>query len=208
MGVLDAAMGVPGRRIQHGLKLQLLPLIWDSSEANQATNVRLGLELLQELPRLNTPQMSEIVITVPRDFSQIIKRANQVETFDTALPKAEGNWLDNSHPRRVRIILDEAKARKLEVGKYRLLFPIMVPARLPSYNVFVLTVCGPPPAGSNATCTGPDDPKAIVSFPSAGFKFGESHPDALKLSVSSTISRRCPMAAWLALPFCLAALLS
>jgi hypothetical protein len=179
--VVDAAMNIPGRFIQHGLPLTTMPLIWSSSEASKSALITLGFELLQELPEEDPPTMSELVVEVPRDFQQQIFRAAHFEMSGTDLPVRDGAWLDVSHPQRVRVLLDEAQTKVLPVGQYGFSFPVMLPARMPAYNVWLLTVCGPAPTGVNeSSCTGSEDPRALVSYPMAGFALGETHPSAVQ----------------------------
>lgn len=207
--VMDAAMNVPGGRIQHGLSVAALSLVWSNSEPNYAASISLGFELVQSLPPIekDPPVMSELVVKVPRDFLQQVRRKNQIEVLNQPLPWRSGEWLDASDPTKLNFWLDESITPELAVGRYRFSFPVLVPSRMPKYNVFVLTICGPAVNTTNATaaspkCTGEEDPRAMVSFPLAGFAMGESHPSAEKYTVTGATWRRGAATSWwVALPW-------
>lgn len=184
--VSDAAMSIPGLRIQHGLPISAMPLIWGMAEPNRNTFVSTGIELLAELPLKDPPIMSEIIIEMPPDFSHQVQKTAQLETLTEPLPRREGGWLDVTDPRRLRLLMDEEAIQKLAIGSYRFQWPIMVPAVMPKYNIWELTVCSP--AIRNESCTGSDDPRALVSFPLAGFGMGESHPSSIAFTQTGDAS--------------------
>jgi len=192
--VVDARMNLPAAQIQLGLALGALELVWSSSDANRPATVSLGYELLQELPEkhLGPPVISEIIIEVPRDFAQQVRRINQIEVLANPFRWRLNDWMDSSDPRRLRLRVDDDWSIAMPTGRYRLSFPVMVPARMPKYNIFVITVCGP--AGPNASvwCSGPDDPRAMASFPLAGFRLGDTHPSAPKAAVTGHAARALP----------------
>jgi len=193
--VQDAAMSIPGMRIQHGLALAALELIWGTAEPKRSTAVSLGIELLAELPLKDPPIMSEILVDLPEDFSQQVLKSSHVETLAEPLPKRSGGWLDVANPGRLRLLLDENAVQNLGVGKYRFQFPIRVPAAMPKYNVWTMTICGP--ADTNVSCSGPNDPRALVSFPMSGFKMGQNHPSSINnQQTASACQVRLPVA-WL-----------
>jgi len=76
--------------------------------------------------------------------------------------------------------MDEEAIQKLAIDSYRFQWPILVPAVMPKYNIWELTVCSP--AIRNESCTGSNDPRALVTFPLAGFAMGESHPSSIAFS--------------------------
>ncbi|CAK0796491.1 unnamed protein product [Prorocentrum cordatum] len=168
--VIDAAMNIQGLQIQHGLPMTALDLTWSNSEAGQRSTVSLGFELVSDLPELNPPVLHELVVQLPPDFSQQVTNALHIEWADKALPYAQATpaglldgplmpvWLDATDPSRLNIFLDEAAAEDLEVGTYRFSFPVVVPALIPAYNVFTVTLCTPPPVNATYTlCTGAQD---------------------------------------------------
>eukprot|EP00930_Biecheleria_cincta_P038971 TRINITY_DN26793_c0_g1_i2.p1 TRINITY_DN26793_c0_g1~~TRINITY_DN26793_c0_g1_i2.p1 ORF type:complete len:2370 (+),score=328.03 TRINITY_DN26793_c0_g1_i2:2584-9693(+) len=195
--VQDAAMSIPGVRIQHGLALAALELIWGTAEPKRSTTVSLGIELLGELPLKDPPIMSELLVDVPEDFTQLVLKSSHVETLSQALPRRSGGWLDVSNPRRLRLLLDEDAVQTLAMGKYRFQFPIRVPAAMPKYNVWTITMCGP--TNTNTTCSGPDDPRALVSFPLSGFKMGDTHPSSIQNQQTAGAWQVQLPLAWLAL---------
>jgi len=178
--VVDAAMSVPGMRIQHGLAVKYMPLIWQSSEPNRPAFVSLGFELLEDLPERSPPTISEILIRLPLDFYHLVKRFSQVELVPDPfkLPMREGLWLDfRTSPLTIRIFLDEIASAGLKPGRYRIQFPVWVPGRMPRNNIWALTLCGPH-SMSGAACMDEHSPRSLVTFPLAGFKMNEQHPSA------------------------------
>eukprot|EP00929_Paragymnodinium_shiwhaense_P030622 TRINITY_DN1731_c0_g1_i1.p1 TRINITY_DN1731_c0_g1~~TRINITY_DN1731_c0_g1_i1.p1 ORF type:complete len:3325 (+),score=634.57 TRINITY_DN1731_c0_g1_i1:113-10087(+) len=192
--VVDAAMNVPGLNIQHGLQLAALPLTWSNSEPGRPSTVGFGFELLADLPEVNPPIMSEVVLTVPQDFQQSVRRTSHIEVLGEPLPLREGTWLDNSDPRSLRMFFDHDKVQTLAPGRYRWTFPVSVPIRLPSYNVYTMTICRP--STTNATCTGPRDPRALVAFPYPGFNLGEIGPGSTVSAQTAAAGRQARTAVW------------
>lgn len=180
--VVDAAMGIPGLRIQHGFPVRYLPLMWGSAEASRPASVSLGFELLADLPERDPPTMSELLIRLPRDFYHVVKRLSHVElSVDGApLPLRDGLWLDfRSSSVYLRLLLDEAKTPFMKPGRYRIQFPVWVPGRMPRNNVWMLTICGPATA-TGGFCTDENSPRALVTFPLAGFSMNEVHPSTVQ----------------------------
>ncbi|CAJ1414885.1 unnamed protein product [Effrenium voratum] len=195
--VSDAAMSIPGLRIQHGLPISAMPLIWGMAEPNRNTFVSTGIEILGELPLKDPPIISEIIIQMPPDFSHQVQKTAQLETLTQPLPRRDGGWLDVTDPRRLRLLMDEEAIQKLAIGAYRFQWPIMVPAVMPKYNIWELTVCSP--ALRNESCTGSNDPRALASFPLAGFNMGESHPSSIAFSQTGAAASSCVSPVLLAL---------
>lgn len=181
--VVDARMNIPGMRIQHGLKVASLPLIWGSSEASKPATVSLGFELLDELPENQPPVMSEIIIRVPQDFYQSVRRVSQVQMEGSPLPLRSGQWLIFDNPKFIRVLLDTTKTPTLEPGNYRIQFPAWVPARIPNNNVWIFTICSNQPG----TCVDELSDRALVSFPTAGFQLNQVHPSTRNRGVDATV---------------------
>jgi len=176
--VVDAAMSIAGMRIQHGLPVRYLPLIWGSSEPNRPASVSLGFQLLDDLPERDPPTMTELLFRLPRDFYHTVKRLSQVEIIADGgtLPIREGLWLDfRTSPLFLRVFLDETQSPKLKPGRYRIQFPVWVPGRMPRNNIWMLTICGPASMGGGA-CMNEYSQRALVTFPMAGFTMNEVHP--------------------------------
>jgi len=190
--VVDAAMSIPGMRIQHGFPVRYLPLIWGSSEPNRPGAVSFGFQLLADLPERDPPTISELLFKMPRDFYHIVKRLSQVELMcDHTLPVREGLWLDfRSSPLYLRVFLDETKSAKLKPGRYRIQFPVWIPGRLPRNNVWQLTICGKAYVGGGH-CLNEYSPRALVTFPVAGFFMNEVHPSTVQDGqVNGAVMRR------------------
>lgn len=206
--VMDAAMNVHGNRIEHGITVAALPLIWGASKANQASSASMGFELLADMPLKNPPIMSEIVVTLPVTFEQTVRRASHIEFLSGTLPLREGAWLDVENMRKVVLKFNEQAVQTLATGRYRFSFPIKLPSRMPKYNVFHVTICSPAPPGNNDTCSGdPQDPRAITTFPLAGFDLGDSHPAANQYMPAAASTRRMSAAPEATLVIAVAALL-
>lgn len=178
--VLDAAMEADGLQIQKGLPMTALDLAWSNSEPEEKSTVSLGFELVSELPAQNPPQLGELVVELPPSFELTVTGPDEVEWTDMSLPHAESPWLDTTQPDRLGILLDEAACENLDIGAYRVAFPVRVPVQVPTYNVFVVTLCSPPSSNLSSRCTGWNDGRALVSFPISGFELGEVHPTALQ----------------------------
>lgn len=188
--VVDAAMVVPGLRIQHGLSVATIPLEWTASEPNRPGRVTVGFELLEDLPENDPPTMTEVVVTVPKDFTQQVFAPRHIEVVGNApLPRVEeGTWVDNTNPRKLTIFFDPDQTATLAPAQYKFSFPITIPARLPAYNVYIMTICGP--STSNETCYGPDAERALLSLVWPGFNLGDVHPSALAYTSATGDARR------------------
>jgi len=186
--VMDAAITIHGLEIQHGLQVGALPLFWSASEPMRAATIGLGFQLVDLLPEeteeFSPPIMQELVITMPQDFQQTVQKLSHIEVMHGSmpLPYAPGTWLVNNDPKQLRIFFDPLKTKILDIGRYKWTFPIFVPARLPAYNIFTMTICGP--NTDNSTCNGPHDPRALVTFPWPGFNHGDVHPAAASYSMT------------------------
>jgi len=174
--VIDARMNIPGMRIQHGLKVSALPLVWGSSEASRPATVSLGFELLEDLPENQPPVISELILMVPQDFYQSIRRVSQVQIMNDPLPKRPGQWLHYDNPKYLKVLLDEKYTPTLAPGSYRIQFPAWVPARIPNNNVWLLVLCKPGPGDCVTLDNMPNPNRSLVSFPLAGFELNEEHP--------------------------------
>jgi len=192
--VVDAAMNVSGNRVQHGITVKALELTWTASLPGRPSVVSFGFELLVPLPAKDPPVVSEIVVTVPQTMEQTVTRASHIEILGLPFPFREGTWLNVQDPRKVKLLLDEQKVETLEVGKYRVAFPILLPTRMPKYNVYHVSLCERNPRqGDNTTCSGdPQDPRVITTFPLAGFALGQEHPSAMLYRAAGGSPRRCP----------------
>lgn len=206
--VANAAMAVPGMRIQHGFRVKYLPLTWGSSEANRPAFVSLGFELLEDLPERDPPTISEILIRLPLDFYHVVKKLSQVEIISeelgaSSLPLRTGLWLDfRSSPLMLRIFLDEVKTSTLKPGRYRIQFPVWIPGRMPRNNMWLLTLCGPASLAAGAACMNEYSPRSLATFPIAGFGLNEVHPSMKIGDVDAACSRS------VLLPLVLAAVLT
>lgn len=211
--VVDAAMNVSGLPIQGGVTVGALPLIWSSSVPLSVGLISLGFELLDDMPPKDPPIISEVVVTVPLAFEQIVRRGSQIEVVGLPLPlRTAGPWLAVDRPRQVVLRMDEIKVKTLTPGRYRFAFPVLLPSQMPPYNVFHITLCGPNTDGTNSTCSGdPQDPRALTTFPLAGFALGEVSPGAVQYvgTAGSPLSRPSAgldmLLALLALPWALGA---
>ena len=167
----------PGYNIIHGLKVSALDIIWGYANPGQQSVISMGFELLEELPDQSPPIISEIVVTIPRDFEHRVVRASNIESLASPIPlRKDISPFDVTNLRKIVMFLDEEKTSQLEVGRYSFSFPLLLPSRMPKYNVYTLTLCGPNPAGVNASCTGQDDQRALASFPLSGFAMRTASP--------------------------------
>jgi len=188
--VVDAAMNVPGNRIEHGITLSALELIWGSSDGGKASQISVGFELLAEMPEVEPPLMSEVVVTLPETFEHVVTRASHIEVLGAPFPFRNPNWLNVDNPRQVKLLMDEKAVATLPLGLYRFSFPALLPSKMPKFNVFLVSICGPNLDGTNATCSGdPQDARVITTFPLAGFELGDEHPSAMQYMAASPAIR-------------------
>eukprot|EP00929_Paragymnodinium_shiwhaense_P030623 TRINITY_DN1731_c0_g2_i1.p1 TRINITY_DN1731_c0_g2~~TRINITY_DN1731_c0_g2_i1.p1 ORF type:complete len:3304 (+),score=505.88 TRINITY_DN1731_c0_g2_i1:116-10027(+) len=196
--VLDAAMAIPGMTVKQEVKQDLLlaalPMRFSSSAPSNPSTLSFGFELLSELPEESTPVMSEVVVTLPQEFVQKVSQPSHVQELADPLPLRQGKWVDYSGIRTLSIFFDHDKVKKLKPGKYRWSFPVLLPIRMPPYNVYTLTICGP--SALNATCTGPRDARALVTFPYAGFYEGDSGLGGSIAAQTAAAGRQARMTTW------------
>merc|ERR1712137_262415 len=120
--------------------------------------------------------MDQIVVTMPPTVEQQVKRESHVESMGNRLPFKDGQWLTVSDPTKVVFHLDPTKTATFAKGRYWFAFPVMIPTRIPKYNVYHISFCKMIP-GDTSTCSGdPQDPRVFTTLPLAGFKLGEVHP--------------------------------
>jgi hypothetical protein len=176
--VADAAMNIPGYEIRHGIKVVGTELIWSNSEMGKLTVISLGFSLLEALPEKDPPEIAEILITMPDDFEHTVKTNRDIAGINEALPIKSGpNWLDFENVKYLRIILDKEKTKTLARGTYNFVFPALIPQPLmPPRNFWTLSLC----SSSEGGCRSRDDPSVIVTFPFAGFQYGDVNPASLR----------------------------
>jgi hypothetical protein len=176
--VADAAMNLPGYEIRHGIKMVGTELIWSNSEMGKLTVISLGFKLLEMLPEKDPPEIAEILITCPDDFEHTVKTPRDITGMSPDLPLEEGNdWLDIENVKYIRIKLDKEKTKTLRQGTYSFVFPALIPQPLmPPRNFWTLSVC----RSSKDGCRSMHDEAVIVTFPFAGFQYGDVNPKSLR----------------------------
>lgn len=175
--VKDAAVRMPAPPIQDKLRIQALPLQWTSSRAGRATTISIGFNALETLPDpiiAEFQQVGEILITLPSGFLHLVEIESDFSSTNEDLPKRRKGWLDYMKKNQVRVSLDLNQTGSwapMKSGKYEFRFPVLVPMLLPAVNVWHISLCSPSyPNG----CTRLSDPNVLLSFPMAGFNFGDA----------------------------------
>jgi hypothetical protein len=105
---------------------------------------------------------------------------------------AEGKpkWLDSTQPDRLRISLNTQKtgiSGLSETGEYEFQFQVIVPAQIPNYNVWTVSLCK-----GNGGCITSGDSAVQLVMPIPGFKHNE---------VSSLFEDEGASSAWTISPF-------
>jgi hypothetical protein len=192
--VQDSAMDIPGQTIQKDLLVVGAPLKWTSSEAGQATTITVGFTVEEAIP---TGLLGAILITFPENFGHAIEKASSVVSDLDQLPLLSGDsdsaWLDFRMVDRLIVLLDPAKG--VAKGSYQLAFPVTVPEQMPAYNVWQITLCK---HSSNGVCLHAQGAESLVTFPYAGFSFGEDLPGVLLAEAEARNSaHQCGQLTWM-----------
>eukprot|EP00397_Hematodinium_sp_SG-2012_P005018 GEMP01005035.1.p1 GENE.GEMP01005035.1~~GEMP01005035.1.p1 ORF type:complete len:731 (+),score=154.13 GEMP01005035.1:195-2387(+) len=179
--VVDAAMNVLGQDIQPGLIMSASPLRWSRSEVGHLSAVTLGFNVKESKSSQGTEvrrKIGEILINFPAGFIHGVSQPGHVFTTIQKGDLADGvplskpkEWLDSSQKDRLRISVNTPPGLG-ETGEYIFTFPVYVPAQIPPYNVWIISICD---AGGG--CISSMDSSVRVAFPLAGFQIGQVSPD-------------------------------
>jgi hypothetical protein len=174
--VHDGAMNLPGQKISTDPSVAALPFVWSNSEPKRPAVITMGFDVLSKA----TQNVSGLLFNLPPGFQHQVDRPSDFRVRSPFLatntsrdrfgdPTGE-SWLDwRSSKETFRIFLDASTL--MEKGQYEFEFPVMVPAKIPSFNAWTLSLCQVP------VCESRSDPNVLVTIPVAGFNHGERHPD-------------------------------
>lgn len=193
--VIDGVTTIPGVRIFRGFESEAIEFWHGESKPMGITRVSLGFNLVQQYAAGGGPTFSQICIRIPPTFEHAATKLQDVAMYTpSSLPLFFDEELGIRDPRRndvafelgvrpdgridpeyVLIRLNEKSGKPMMIqGEHRIEFAVRVPTVIPNKNVFVLTVCQQGEgASANTTCTDPQSPRAITSFPFIGFNMGD-----------------------------------
>jgi len=184
--VQDAAMHLPGPPIRDKLKIKAAPLLWTQSNPNMPSVATVGFEVIDDLPdNVVAPdqQVAQILIVLPSGFQQTVQKTTDFVILNSDMPLASGNWLNYLLEDRliVTMNLNQTAWKTLKAGVFMFSFPIQIPATLPVYNVWTLSLCTPSTVG----CIQTSDPTVLVNFGILGFTFGGKSANSPGLTASA-----------------------
>jgi len=170
--VRDAAVGLPGMRIQEKLKLQSIAMHWTSSRPNRPSTVLMGFEAMDPLPGIvvaPNQQVKEILISLPVGFTHLVEGVQDFTIVNADMPLASPQYLDYYEKDRLRVMLNLNRTSwtTLKVGTYSFRFSVMIPDPLPVFNVWSLSLC-------SGTCKRISEPTVLTTFAIPGFGFNEA----------------------------------
>jgi hypothetical protein len=96
--------------------------------------------------------------------------------MNRAFPYNPDYWVDFNRTNVIRIVVDDTVVtvedtridkRFIEASLYRFSFPVLVPRKIPPYNVWYIVIC------SDRDCGTKSDDSAKVMLPVGGFEVGE-----------------------------------
>lgn len=170
--VRDAAMGVSGMPLQQGIYASAGPLLYTSSEAQQASIITVGFDVTVAIER---NVVSAVLITLPENFVHNVGGSDGLVISNEAneAMRLQVQSVDTSVQDRLTILMDTTLS--VPEGRFRFSFPATVPQKMPAYNVWQVTLCrNRNTTGVGAACTQAYGPGALVTFPVPGFR----HSDA------------------------------
>jgi len=178
--VHDGAMNMPGQKISTDVMVAAIPFFWSNSQPGQGASITMGFDVLTKA----TVSVHGLLFNLPDGFEHRVERDSDFvvkSPFMKVSSNASG-WLDwQSDKEALWVYLDTSgkSFELLEKGKYEFVFPTVVPARIPSFNAWTMSLC------RVSRCATKDDPNVIVTLPVAGFRHGERHPNWGKKATAS-----------------------
>jgi len=191
--VKDAAVDLPGYKIWDKLKIRAMPFVWDMSKPGRPSKVTVGFTVIEPLPdNIVAPeqQVFTILITLPVGFIQLVQDVSDFEILNENMPLAQPMPVDYMEKDSLRVYLNPngTSWEALKSGNYQFRFPVLVPALLPAYNVWQVSLCRP----GYGPCNRVTAPAVLVNFAMKGFNYDEVYVEQVTesptLGVASTSS--------------------
>lgn len=171
--VQDATTVVKGQQLQSELHVGPRPLRWTAAEAGQASSVVMGFEVRQQVKR---GLVESVLLTLAENFEHSLETPRGIEILNPSFPLSSSHgatsWADIRKEDRILIHID--LARPLPPGQYDFRIPITVPEELSAFNVWQVTLCT---EGRAAEPCSVESPRALATFPAAGFSLASRMPE-------------------------------
>ncbi|CAD7940504.1 unnamed protein product [Amoebophrya sp. A25] len=185
--VKDAAMDMPGIQILSGIDIRFDALTWNRADANKKSQIMVSFTVFESTTSFGARSLrdlGEVLINFPEGFFHTIVSFSEVKVFRNGdaggMPLVMDEedvprWLDYTQPDRLRINLmtgkDVSPSGLEGQGSYAFTFSVAVPAQIPPYNVWRVSLC----EGSGG-CISAFDSSVKLSFPVPGFVHGQMSP--------------------------------
>jgi hypothetical protein len=184
--VKDAAVDLPGQTIWEKLKIKANFLNWDLSKPGRTSTITVGFTVVEPLPdNIVAPlqQVFTILITLPVGFIHLVEDRTDFQILNENMPLAEPNAIDFMNKDTLRIYLNPngTSWNALKSGIYNFKFQVLVPALMPAYNVWQVSLCRP----GYGPCNRVSAPAVLVNFAMKGFNFDEMYVE--KVTAPPTI---------------------
>eukprot|EP00927_Polykrikos_kofoidii_P054149 TRINITY_DN48622_c0_g1_i1.p1 TRINITY_DN48622_c0_g1~~TRINITY_DN48622_c0_g1_i1.p1 ORF type:complete len:3075 (+),score=329.05 TRINITY_DN48622_c0_g1_i1:114-9338(+) len=196
--VRDASMTRPGQTIYPRVTVAALPLLWTSSDAGQASTITVGFEVIHAIPRRT---IGGICIVLPQHFAHSVERSGSIVDSNKDLPVFNKDKRVNfSMENELLLQLDPKKS--IPEGNYSFQFPVVIPNRMPAFNVWQLLLCLYRNTTGGESCAQPSSPDVLMKIPMAGFPIGAPPNDLANVPVSRGSCTTEPRIALHMVPLC------
>jgi len=181
--VKDAAVDLPGQRIWEKLKIKSKDVLWDVSKPGRTSTITVGFTVVEPLPdNIVAPnqQVFTILITLPGGFIHLVEDISDFQILNENMPLAMPQPVDFMEKESLRIYLNPngTSWNALKSGDYSFRFDVLVPALLPAYNVWQVSLCRP----GFGPCNRVTAPAVLVNFAMKGFRFNEVYTEKVSMA--------------------------
>ncbi|CAD7968709.1 unnamed protein product [Amoebophrya sp. A120] len=182
--VRDAAMDREGLKMLSGIDIRFSDLSWNRADANKKSDMTVAFTVYESTTSFgdrSLRDLGEVLINFPEGFFHTIVSFSEVKTALNGQPGGMPlvmdeddvpRWLDSTQQDRLRISLmtgpDVDPSGLQQQGTYSFSFQAVVPAQIPPYNVWTVSLC----EGSGG-CISAFDSSVKLAFPVPGFVHGQ-----------------------------------
>jgi len=184
--VKDAAVDLPGYQIWEKLKIKSKDLMWDLAKPSRTSTITIGFTVIEPLPDdvvAPNQQVFTILITLPVGFIHQVEATTDFQIMNENMPLAKPMPVDFMSKEALRVYLNPngTSWQALKAGDYTFRFNVLVPALMPAYNVWQVSLCRP----GYGPCSRVTAPAVLVNFAMKGFAFDEKYVE--KVTAAPTI---------------------